>query len=87
VEKDVDENPTVVEWIFRSDSPECRDVSVINSRFSGYGDRIIEQVMVSVAGFGLVLAELKAYIEYGNKLNLVEGRFHDQLMDYSKLTK
>jgi uncharacterized protein YndB with AHSA1/START domain len=80
VEWDVDKNPTRVEGRFSPRSAGTTFVNLINSGFSGVGDKIIEQAMGSSAGFGLVLARLKAYLEYGIKLNLVEDRFRDQLV-------
>jgi uncharacterized protein YndB with AHSA1/START domain len=80
VEWDVDTNPTKVEWIFTVRTPDTTFVSITNSGFSGDGDKIVEQVMGSTSGFELVLAGLKAYLEHGIMLNLVEDRFPDQLV-------
>ena len=81
VERDADKNPTRVELRFSARSPGITFVSLINSGFSGVGDKIVEQAMESAEGFGLVLAGLKAYLEYGMRLNLVEDRFHDQMVN------
>jgi uncharacterized protein YndB with AHSA1/START domain len=78
---DMEKNPTRVEWTFSPRSPGTTFVGITNSRFSGDGDKIVNQAMGSATGFGLVLAGLKAYPEYGIKLNLVEDRFPDQLVN------
>ncbi len=83
VEWDMDKNPTAVEWTFTLRTPDTTFVSITNSGFNGDGDRVVEQAMGSAAGFGLVLAGLKAYLEHGIRLNLVEDRFPDQLINRS----
>ncbi len=81
VEWDVDKNPTKVEWIFTAPRPDSTFVNITNSGFSGDGNKIVEQAMGSAAGFALVLAGLKAYLEFGIILNLVEDRYPDQLIN------
>jgi uncharacterized protein YndB with AHSA1/START domain len=81
VEWDVDKNPSRVEWTFTALTPTTTFVSIVNSGFVGDGDKIVEQAMGSAAGFELMLAGLKAYLEHGIKLNLVEDRFPDQLVN------
>jgi uncharacterized protein YndB with AHSA1/START domain len=83
VEWYVEKTPTYVEWIFTPRTPNTTFVSITNSGFRGDGDRIVEEAMGSAAGFGLVLAGLKAYREHGIRLNLVEDRFPDQLVNCS----
>ena len=79
VEWDVEKEPTRVEWTFTASTPDTTYVSITNSGFSGDGDKIVEQAIGSAAGFELVLAGLKAYLEYGIKLNLINDRHPDEL--------
>ncbi len=82
----VDENPITVEWIFTYRANDATLVSIINSGFSGDGDRVVEEAMSSAAGFELVLAGLIAYLEHGIELNLVADRFPDRIVGHSTLT-
>ncbi|HEX9090578.1 MAG TPA: hypothetical protein VF831_03770, partial [Anaerolineales bacterium] len=75
------EQPTLVEWIFSPKGDNATFVSITNTGFSGDGDSLVEQAMGSAAGFGLVLAGLKAYLEHGIELNLVADRFPEQRVD------
>ncbi len=55
-----DEMRTTVEWIFTERQKGATFVSIINSGFSGEGDKVVGMAMDSEAGFELVLAGLKA---------------------------
>lgn len=68
------EEATIVEWVFKS-LDNGTFVSVVNSGFKGDADKIIAQVRDSTEGFTLVLAGLKALLEYNIRLNLVGDRF------------
>ena len=83
IEWGVDEQLTTVEWIFSPRTSNSTFVSITNSGFIGEADSVVEQAMGSAAGFGLVLAGLKAYLEHGIELNLVADRFPDQLKPHS----
>ncbi len=74
------ENPTIVEWSFSPRPTDATFVTITNSGFSGDGDRVVEQAMDSAAGFSLVLAGLKAYLEHGIELNLGTDRYPDKLI-------
>lgn len=74
------ESPTTVEWIFTPRGKEATFVSITNSGFSGDGDSVLERALGSAAGFELVLAGLKAYLEFGIQLNLIADRFPDQII-------
>ena len=50
-------------------------LSIVHSGFKGDQDKIISQVRDSTEGFTIVLAGLKAWLEYGIRLNLVADRF------------
>jgi hypothetical protein len=67
------------QWIFTAHA-RYNVRQLTNSGFSGDGDKVVEQAMGSASGFELVLAGLKAYLEHGIMLNLVEDRFPDHLV-------
>jgi uncharacterized protein YndB with AHSA1/START domain len=71
----VHEELTRVEWTFKSIREGETFVSVTNSGFKGNQERIISQVRDSTEGFTIVLAGMKAWLEYGIRLNLVVDRF------------
>lgn len=77
----LDDHPTTVEWIFTPFGEESTFVTITNSGFSGDGDAVIEQAIGSESGFALVLAGLKAYLEYGINLNLVSDRFPERIVN------
>lgn len=66
---------TSVSWTFKEITPESTFVSIKNEGFKGDSDKIISQIRDSTEGFTLVLAGLKAYLEYNIQLNLIEDRF------------
>ena len=66
---------TSVEWTFNALSEHSTFVSIVNEGFSGDTAQLIAQVRDSTEGFTLVLAGLKAYLEHGIQLNLVNDRF------------
>ena len=63
--------PTTVEWIFTPYGDGATFVSVTESGFSGDGDAIVNSALGSTGGFTGLLAGLKAWLEYGIRLNLV----------------
>jgi uncharacterized protein YndB with AHSA1/START domain len=83
---DIEKDPTRVEWNFSAITPDTTYVSITNSGFIGDGDKVVEQAIGSSAGFELVLAGLKAWLEHGIKLNLIEDRHPDNLMKQPALT-
>jgi uncharacterized protein YndB with AHSA1/START domain len=87
VEWDVDENPSQVEWIFTAHAPNATFVTITNSGFTGTADQVVAQAMDSAAGFELVLAGLKAYLEHGIELHLVEDRFPRQQTESSPTSR
>jgi uncharacterized protein YndB with AHSA1/START domain len=66
---------TTVEWLFESQKDGTTFVRITESGFTGDGDSLVKQVTASTQGFSLVLAGLKAFLEYGVQLNLVADRF------------
>jgi uncharacterized protein YndB with AHSA1/START domain len=68
-------SPTTVEWIFAAQKDGTTFVSITESGFTGDGDELVKHVTGSTQGFTLVLAGLKALLEYNVRLNLVADRF------------
>ncbi len=71
---------TTVEYVFTPRSDNMTFVSITNSGFHGDADEVVKQAMGSTAGFTLVLAGLKAWLEHNIRLNLVADRFPDALV-------
>lgn len=67
--------PTTVEWKFAPQPEGTTFVSITEIGFTGNGDELVKQVTDSTQGFTLVLAGLKALLEYDVRLNLVADRF------------
>ncbi len=76
--------PSTVEWTFTAHGREATYVSITNSGFSGDGDAVVAQAKGSEAGFALVLAGLKAYLEFGIQLNLIADRFPERIVSGRK---
>jgi uncharacterized protein YndB with AHSA1/START domain len=68
-------SPTTVEWMFAPQNDGTTFVRITHSGFTGDGDELVKQVTDSTQGFSLVLAGLKAFLEYDIKLNLVADRY------------
>jgi uncharacterized protein YndB with AHSA1/START domain len=68
---------TQVEWIFTSRKDNETFVSITNSGFSGSGDEMVNQAIDSMGGYTMVLAGLKAFLEYNVQLNLVADKAPD----------
>jgi uncharacterized protein YndB with AHSA1/START domain len=70
-----DEELTTVEWTFKTINENETFLSIVHSGFKEDGNQLISQVRDSTEGFTIVLAGLKAWLEYGIRLNLVADRF------------
>ena len=66
------ENPSLVEWTFEAQAAGRTFVVVKNFGFRGEADKIVEEALDSTGGFSFVLAALKAFLEHGIELKLVE---------------
>ncbi|MGN6494187.1 MAG: SRPBCC domain-containing protein [Agriterribacter sp.] len=66
---------SIVEWTFQSLRDKGTFVSIVNGNFKGSSDEIIATVRDSTEGFTLVLAALKALLEFNIELKLVADRF------------
>ncbi len=75
----LDDQPSTVEWTFTPHGTDTTFVEISNYGFSGDGDTIVSLAKGSEAGFALVLAGLKAYLEYGVNLNLIADRFPERI--------
>jgi len=69
------ESPSTVEWVFTSRDDGTTFVRITNSGFTGSGDDLVKQAANSAEGFSFVLAGLKALLEHGVRLNLVQDRY------------
>ena len=74
------EERTEVEWTFKSVNDNSTFVSIVNKGFIGNTTQLISQIRDSTEGFTLVLAGLKAYLEYGLQLNLIADRFPKEVV-------
>ena len=79
IEWPADGGMTTVEWLFSPRPGGSTFVSITNSGFTGDDDAVLAQVVGSTEGFAIVLAGLKAYLEKGITLNLIQDRFPDGL--------
>jgi uncharacterized protein YndB with AHSA1/START domain len=75
------DNPSSVEWTFERKGEGGTFVTVKNWGFGGAADAIVAQAIDSMGGFSLLLASLKAFLEYGIDLNLVADHQPDALVE------
>lgn len=80
IEWDGPENPTSVEWTFEPRSENRTFVTVKNWGFHGDAEKTVAAALDSTGGFSFLLAALKAYLEHGIELNLVEDHAPDALV-------
>lgn len=69
------EEPTTVEFNFRSLSNGFTYVTIKHYGFSKTGDELLEEIKGSTGGFTTVLDGLKAYLEHNIHLNLIADKF------------
>lgn len=70
---------TTVTWTFTALDEARTFVSIVNNGFKGDADQLMAQVRDATEGFTLVLANLKALLEHGIRLNLVADRFPKEM--------
>jgi uncharacterized protein YndB with AHSA1/START domain len=75
------DQPTSVEWTLEPRGTDRTFVTVKNWGFRGEPDAIVAAAIDSMGGFSLLLAGLKAYLEHGIELNLVEDHAPDALVE------
>jgi uncharacterized protein YndB with AHSA1/START domain len=73
------QDKSIVEWSFKEYKDNTTFVSIVNSGFQGDIEQIISQIRDSTEGFTMVLAGLKAYLEYKIQLNLIRDRFPNEI--------
>ncbi|HEU4556868.1 MAG TPA: SRPBCC family protein [Longimicrobium sp.] len=81
VEWDGPDAPTSVEWTFEPRGDEQTFVTVRNWGFHGDADAQVSAAIDSMGGFSLLLAGLKAFLEHGIELRLVEDHAPDALAE------
>ena len=72
---------TTVEWRFIARKDATTYVAIMESGWTGDGDELVKYVGESTQGFTWTLAGLKAFLEYGIKLNLVADKNPDAHVD------
>lgn len=80
VEWDGPEHPTSVEWTFEPRGEGATWVTVRNWGFHGDADAAVAAALDATGGFTFLLAALKAYLEHGVELNLVEDHAPDAIV-------
>jgi uncharacterized protein YndB with AHSA1/START domain len=81
IEWDGPDNPTSVEWTFEPRGEDRTFVIVKNWGFRGDPEKIVAEAIDSTGGFSLLLASLKAFLEHGIELGLVEDHAPDALVE------
>jgi len=71
---------STVEWVFKTLGPSKTFLTITNDNFQGSEEELISQIRDSTGGFTIVLAGLKAWLEHGIELRLVEDKFPKELM-------
>ena len=72
-----DSDPTTVDWGFEPRGNDATLVKISNWGFPGSSNEVLSQAVDSKGGYTMVLAGLKAWLEYGIELNLVRDQFPD----------
>ena len=70
---------STVEWEFKPLGKSKTFVTITNYDFQGVGTALISQIRDSTGGFNLLIAGLKAWLEHGIELNLVEDKLPKEL--------
>jgi uncharacterized protein YndB with AHSA1/START domain len=83
--KDLEENRRIliewasdssrVEWNFEPRGDNTTLVTITNSGFASIGDEILAQALDAKGGYTTVLAGLKAWLEHGIELNLIQDQY------------
>jgi uncharacterized protein YndB with AHSA1/START domain len=81
IEWDGPENPTSVEWTFEPRGEDRTFVTIRNWGFGGDAEQTVAAALDSTGGFSFLLAALKAFLEHGIELNLVEDHAPDALVE------
>jgi len=73
------EIPTTVDFDFKTLSDGSTFVSIKHYGFDKTGDELLEVIKDSTGGFTIVLAGLKAFMEYNIDLNLIQDKFPKEI--------
>lgn len=76
------EQPTNVDFEFKTLSDGTTFVSIKHYGFDKTGDELLETIKDSTGGFTIVLAGLKAYLEHNINLNLILDKFPKEIMQH-----
>jgi uncharacterized protein YndB with AHSA1/START domain len=68
-----------VAWTFQAVNESLTYVKIINDEFQSTGDDLIAAIRDSTQGFSFLLSSLKAYLEHGVKLNLVDDKWPPEM--------
>ncbi len=68
-------NFSSVEWTFEAITENQTFVTITNTGLQGQGAHLMNAIRDSTAGFTMVLAGLKAYMEHGIELHLIRDKF------------
>ena len=75
---------TNVDYIFKGTTPDTTYVVIRNYGFKETGDKLIQTMMDSTAGFTTVLDGLKAYLEHHLRLNLIGDKFPKEVSSHGQ---
>jgi uncharacterized protein YndB with AHSA1/START domain len=76
------EQPTNVDFEFKTISDGSTFVSIKHYGFDKKGNDLLEIIKDSTGGFTIVLAGLKAYLEHNINLNLILDKFPKEIMQH-----
>jgi uncharacterized protein YndB with AHSA1/START domain len=76
------DQPTTVDFDFKSLRDGSTFVSIRHYGFDKEGDELIEALKDSTGGFTIVLAGLKAYLEHNINLNLIADKFPAEIAQH-----
>ena len=76
------EQPTNVDFEFKTLSDGTTFVSIKHYGFDKTGDELLEAIKDSTEGFAIVLAGLKAYLQHNINLNLILDKFPKEIMEH-----
>jgi uncharacterized protein YndB with AHSA1/START domain len=75
------DNPSSVEWIFEPKGSHRTFLTVKNWGFGGDADTRVTEAINSTGGFSFVLSGLKAFLEHGIELRLIEDHDPNALVE------
>lgn len=70
-------DPTTAEWRYEARDGNATLVRISNWGFSVNCDEVLPHAIDAKGGYTMVLAELKAWLEHGIRLDLIRDQFPD----------